>query len=76
MHYILKQTIKMKKYKVIKPFSLLERILLVETDEIYAEKVRQMYHIYSPKTRKRIGTLSETLFNQYVKEVNETEPTS
>jgi len=57
----------MKKYTVVAPFSLLERVLLVENDEIYAEKVRQMYHIYSPKTRKRIGTLSERLFNDYVK---------
>lgn len=57
----------MKKYTVIQPFSLLEKILLVETDEIYAEKVRQMYQIYSPKTRKRIGSLSEKLFNDYVK---------
>jgi hypothetical protein len=57
----------MKKYTVTTPFSLLERVLLVENDEIYAEKVRQMYHIYSPKTRKRIGTLSSTLFNEYVK---------
>jgi len=58
----------MKKYKVTTPFSLLEKVLLVENDEIYAEKVRQMYHIYSPKTRKRIGTLSEQLFNSFVKE--------
>jgi len=57
----------MRKYTVFAPFSLLERVLLVENDEIYAEKVRQMYHIYSPKTRKRIGTLSSTLFNEYVK---------
>lgn len=57
----------MKKYTVVAPFSLLERVLLVEDDEIYAEKVRQMYHIYSPKTRKRIGTLSDKLFNEFVK---------
>lgn len=56
----------MKKYKVVQPFSLLEKILIVENDEIYAEKVRQMYQIYSPKTRKRIGSLSETKFNEYV----------
>lgn len=56
----------MKKYRVVQPFSLLEKILIVENDEIYAEKVRQMYQIYSPKTRKRIGSLSETKFNEYV----------
>lgn len=55
----------MKKYKVTKPFSLLERILIVENDEIYAEQVREMFHIYSPKTRKRIGTISSKLFNEY-----------
>lgn len=55
----------MKKHKVTKPFSLLEKILLVENDEIYAEKVREMYHIYSPKTRKRIGSLSSKLFDTY-----------
>jgi hypothetical protein len=60
----------MKKYTVIKPFSLLEKILLVETDEIYAEKVRQMYQIYSPKTRKRIGSLSEKLFNERVNDID------
>lgn len=59
----------MKKYKVVKPFSLLEKVLLVEEDIIYAEKVRQMYQIYSPKTRKRIGSLSETKFNDYVSSI-------
>lgn len=62
--------IKMKKYKVSKPFSLLEKILLVENDEIYAEQVREMYHIYSPKTRKRIGSLTSKTFNNFVNESN------
>jgi len=56
----------MKKYKVAQAFSLLERILIVEGDEIYAEQVRKMFHIYHPKTRKRIGSVSETLFKSYV----------
>lgn len=29
----------MKKYKVISPFSLLEKVLIVNGDEIYAEKL-------------------------------------
>lgn len=58
----------MKKYTVTTPFSLLEKILLVENDEIYAEPVREMYHIYSPKTRKRIGMLTNKKFNDFVKE--------
>lgn len=58
----------MKKYIVIQPFSLLEKILLVEKDEIYAEKVREMYQIYHPKTRKRIGSLSCKHFEEFVSE--------
>lgn len=58
----------MKKYKVVQSFSLLERVLIVETDEIYAENVREMYHVYSPKTRKRLGTISSKLFPDYVQE--------
>lgn len=56
----------MKKYTVKKAFSLLEKMLILEGDEIYAEKVRQMFHIYSPKTRKRIGTVSERLFETFI----------
>jgi len=59
----------MKKYKVTKPFSLLEKVLLIETDEIYAEQVREMYHIYWPKTRKKIGSLSSKLFNDFVEPI-------
>lgn len=58
----------MKKYKVKASFSLLEKVLLIPEDEIYAEKVRQMYQIYSPKTRKRIGSLSEKEFLNFVSE--------
>lgn len=56
----------MKKYKVLKPFSLLEKVLIMENDEIYAEPVREMYHIYHPKTRKRIGSLTSKSFNEFV----------
>lgn len=58
----------MKKYIVVKPFSLLEKVLLVEKDEIYAEQVREMFQIYHPKTRKRIGSLSCKMFNDFVAE--------
>ncbi len=58
----------MKKYIVVKPFPLLEKVLLVEKDEIYAEQVREMYQIYHPKTRKRIGSLSCKMFEDYVAE--------
>jgi hypothetical protein len=58
----------MKKYKVLKAFSLLEKILIIEGEEIYAEQVRQMFHIYSPKTKKRIGTLSSEVFKDFVEE--------
>ena len=56
----------MEKYKVTKPFSLLEKVLIVENDEIYAEQVREMYHIYHPKTRKRMGSLSAQKFNNFI----------
>jgi antitoxin component of MazEF toxin-antitoxin module len=58
----------MKKYTVTVPFSLLEKVLLIEGDEIYAELVRKMYHIYHPKTRRYIGKLSELVFPTVVKE--------
>jgi hypothetical protein len=56
----------MNKYIVTKPFSLLEKVLIVEKDEIYAEQLREMYHIYHPKTRKRMGSLSAQKFNDFV----------
>ena len=56
----------MKKYIVKNSFALLEKILIVEGDEIYAEQVRLMYHIYSPKTRKRLGSVSAQTFPNFV----------
>ena len=56
----------MKKYIVNKPFSLLERVLIIEGDEIYAEQIRKMYHVYSAKTRKRLGTISCEQFENFV----------
>ena len=56
----------MKKYTIKKAFSCLEKVLVIEGDEVYAEKVRKMYQIYSIKTRKRIGSVSESLFESYI----------
>lgn len=56
----------MKKYIIKKAFSCLERILVIEGDEVYAEKVRMMYQIYSIKTRKRIGSISAEKFETYI----------
>jgi len=60
----------MKKYKVSQSFSLLERVLIIETDEIYAEQIREMHHVYSPKTRKRLGTISSKVFANFVELAN------
>jgi hypothetical protein len=56
----------MKKYLIKVAFSCLERVLVIEGDEVYAEKVREMYQIYSIKTRKRIGSVSSQLFETYI----------
>ena len=52
----------MKKYKITKAFSVLEKSLLIPDDEVYAEQRRSMILIYSIKTRKLIGSVSELLF--------------
>ena len=59
----------MKKYLVILPFSLLDKTLLMKDDFIYAEEVRQMTHIYSPKTKKYIGKVSTEKFKTLVMEI-------
>lgn len=59
----------MKKYVVKLPFSLMsysQRVLIIEGDEVYAELVRQMYHVYSAKTRKLLGKVSGDKFLKYV----------
>jgi len=56
----------MKKYTVLSSFSLLERVLIIEGDIIYAELIRKMYHVYSKTTRKRLGTISEKEFEKFV----------
>ena len=59
----------MKKYIVNSAFSLLEKILIVDGDTIYAEEDRMMFSLYSPKTRKRIGRVSKEKFNNNCSEV-------
>lgn len=56
----------MKKYLVVLPFSLLERRLVIEGEVIYAELIRQMYHLYDRKTKKRLGTISSEKFLNFV----------
>lgn len=56
----------MKKYLVVLPFSLLERRLVVEGEVLYAELIRQMYHLYDRKTKKRLGTISSEKFLNFV----------
>ena len=56
----------MDKYLIKKAFACLERILVIEGDEVYAEKDRLMYRIYSIKTRKRIGSVSAEKFETYI----------
>jgi hypothetical protein len=58
----------MKKYIVTNAFSLLDKVLVLPFDEIYAEPVRKMMHIYSPKTRKYIGQVSAEKFETLVKQ--------
>ena len=56
----------MKKYLIAKAFSTLNKVLIIDGDEVYAEQVRLMYNIYSIKTRKLIGSVSEKLFETYI----------
>jgi hypothetical protein len=57
----------MKKYTITKAFSVLEKILLIPEDEIYAEQRLSMMLIYSIKTRKMIGKVSIDIFNSSAK---------
>lgn len=55
----------MEKYVIKKPFSLMEKVLLVPEDEVYAEQVLMMMHVYSPKTRKLLGKAKIDQFKDY-----------
>ena len=58
----------MKRYKVTAAFSLLEKVLMIEDDVVYAEVTLQMMSCYSPKTRKFLGKVSIEKFNKHTKE--------
>ena len=59
----------MKRYLVTVPFSLIEKKLVIAGDEIYAEKVRDMIHVYDIKTRKYIGKVSYVGLTDKMKEI-------
>lgn len=56
----------MKKYEIKKAFSVLEKVLLIPGDKVYAEENRMMVAVYSIKTRKIIGKVSIDVFNDSV----------
>lgn len=58
----------MKKYEIKKAFSLLEKVLLIEGDQVYAEQKLSMIQVYSPKTRKLLGKASIVDFDNYTQE--------
>lgn len=61
----------MDKFTVTKAFSVLEKVLLIPEDEVYAEKFYSMYRLYSGKTRKLIGKVDPEKFESCsVKTVN------
>lgn len=59
----------MKKYVVLKPFSVLEKHLFVPGDIVYAEPIRLMTNVYLPKTRKLAGKIATDKFNECVIEI-------
>lgn len=56
----------MNEYIVLQPFSLAEKVVVVRGDLIYGELVRKMYHVYSSKTKRYLGKVSEQLFTNSV----------
>lgn len=59
----------MKKFLIIHPFSLLDKTLVLIDDIVYAEEVRTMTHVYSPKTKKCMGKIATSKFINYVMEI-------
>lgn len=47
----------MERLEVTKAFSIASKYLLIEGDEIYAEKAINHYTVFNPKTRKPLGTV-------------------
>ena len=63
----------MEKYLALEAFSLLDKTLIVPEDIIYAEPVRLMMHIYSPKTKKFIGKVKATKFKELALQISNIE---
>ena len=59
----------MEKYLVLHPFSLLDKSLLLPDDIIYAEEVRSMTHVFSPKSKKFVGKISTEKFKELVMKI-------
>jgi hypothetical protein len=58
----------MKRLQVEKAFSVANKYLLIEGDEVYAEKGVSVYTVYSPKTRKPLGTIFNEKFEAHTKD--------
>jgi len=61
----------MKEYIVIKAFSILDKVLILPEDKIYAEQNISQYRIFNAKTRKFIGAVSAEKFETLVKEASD-----
>ncbi len=61
----------MKRLRVEKAFSVANKFLLIEGDEIYAEKSISHYTVYNPKTRKPLGTVLQDKFEANTKDFEE-----
>lgn len=58
----------MKRLLVEKAFSVASKYLLIEGDEIYAEKSISHYTVFNPKTRKPLGTVLPDKFEAHTKD--------
>lgn len=61
----------MKRLEVTTAFSVASKYLLIEGDEIYAEKAISHYTVFSPKTRKPLGTILCDKFEANTKDFEE-----
>ena len=65
----------MKRYVVSIAFSVLEKKLFIPGDELYAELIRDMIHIYDIKTRRYLGKVSKVTTEHKLLEVAYITPT-
>lgn len=54
----------MDKYKITKAFATTSHALCLPEDEVWAEEIGSNIYLYSPKTRKRIGYVKTSKFNE------------